>query len=147
MTSESPGSFHCSRCCVSAGRGSGRCSWWHCCHCDGWERWELLSRAAQCFRCDEEPGGSLQWSTLCGTQWTRLVRFQSVRSFFSPIICKLAHLGNFICHLWAGKGAALLWKQDRKQQTKKYSQLWAVNRRQLGKAMLSPVCNYQVWST
>lgn len=44
---------------------------WNRGHGYGRERWELLGRAAERLRCDEEPGSTFQRPSLRGAQWQR----------------------------------------------------------------------------
>lgn len=57
--------------CLSTGGRSGRHTRRHRCHGDGGQRRELLRRAAERLRCDEEPGGALQRPSLRGPQRKR----------------------------------------------------------------------------
>lgn len=58
---------------VCAGGRPGRGFRWDGGHRDGRERWELFRRAQERLRCYEEPGGPLQWPTICGPQRKRSV--------------------------------------------------------------------------
>lgn len=50
---------------------SGRHTRWDRGHGDGGQRRELLCRAAERLRCDEEPGSAFQRPPLRGPQWQR----------------------------------------------------------------------------